>query len=271
MSGARSPWVRRGYLDTPEGQIHYRESGSGAPVVLLHQTASSSVMWERVMRQFPAGFRLLAPDTPGFGSSDPPSGPPASGLAYYAGRIRGFLQALGIEQATVVGHHTGAMIAAELAAAHPELVRKLVCIGCVVIDDAAERRQLLDHIDRWTADARGNFVTETLIPRMHLSVTTDDSEHMVQELTAYLQAGPDYWWAYGAVFSYRALERLPLISTRTLCVVGTREPESLVRWTREASRLIGGSTYTEVVDATAEMVMQEPETVAELVTAFLST
>ena len=63
----------RGYADTSLGQIHYVEAGEGPPIVLLHQTASSSVMYARAMPLLAANYRAIAIDTPGFGMSDPPS------------------------------------------------------------------------------------------------------------------------------------------------------------------------------------------------------
>ncbi len=262
--------VRRRYADTPLGQIHYRERGEGRPVLLLHQTASSSVMWERVMRALPDGLRLIAMDTPGFGESDGPGALPKDGLGYYADRVAGFLDALGVDRAAIIGHHTGAMIGAELAAAHPDRVERLVLIGCVVIRGDDERRERLDSIDRWHADARGEFVTRTLIPRMHLSVTTDDPDHFVRELTAYLQAGSDYWWAYHAVYSYDAARRLPQISAPTLCVVGSLEPEPLIAWTRDAADLITNARYLEVENSGAEMTWQASAAVAGIVSGFIS-
>jgi len=260
---------RRRYVDTADGQIHYRELGSGPPLLLLHQTASSSVMWERAMCRFADGRRLIAMDTPGFGSSDPPAVRPSAGLAYYAGRVAGFLDALGLDRVDVAGHHTGAMIAAELAAAHPERVGRLVMIGCVVIASAAERDERVAQIDRWRPDSRGDYVTATLVPRMRLSVTTDDPDHFARELIAYLQAGPDYWWAYDAVYGYDAPRRLPLIAAPTLCVAGELEPQPLIDWTREAAALIPGARHLEVPGEGAEMVFQAPATVAAFVGSFL--
>ena len=40
--------MRRAYVDLDHGQVHYRTAGTGRPLVLLHQTASSSVMYERL-------------------------------------------------------------------------------------------------------------------------------------------------------------------------------------------------------------------------------
>src|SRR6478735_11533350 len=139
MDGRTEPLSKRGYVHTSWGQIHYRERGTGEPVLLLHQTPSSSSMWERVMHVFPEGFRLIAPDTPGFGCSDAPAVPDAGGLAWYAEQVVALMDALGIDRSSLVGHHTGAMIATELAAASPERVDKLVLIGMLAFRTTLQR------------------------------------------------------------------------------------------------------------------------------------
>lgn len=95
------------YADTPSGQIHYRELGEGRPVLLLHKTPSSSVMWTCVMPLLAAaGFRTIAPDTRGYGSSEPPSSPPPE-MGFYARAALGVLDHLGVEQADVCGFVQG--------------------------------------------------------------------------------------------------------------------------------------------------------------------
>ncbi|MBN8658688.1 MAG: hypothetical protein J0M11_23325, partial [Anaerolineae bacterium] len=69
--------IRKGYAETSEGQVHYREvkHASGTPLVLLHQTASSGMMYEPLMTLLKDDFHTIALDNPGFGASfQPPSG-----------------------------------------------------------------------------------------------------------------------------------------------------------------------------------------------------
>jgi pimeloyl-ACP methyl ester carboxylesterase len=260
--------IRRAYVDTPEGQLHYRERpGEGRPLLLLHQTASSSVMWERVIRAFPAGRRLIALDTPGFGGSDGPPELPADGLAYYARRVVGFLDALGLEQVDVAAHHTGAMVAIELGIVARERVGRMILIGTVLVT-AAEGREWMDHIARWEPDARGDFVGEVLLPRLHGSVTTDDPEHMLQELTAYLQAGPSWWWAYEAVFTWDGRARLPLLDGRgVLFAVGGDEPQMMLDWTTGTAELVPGAELQVLDGLGVEMAFQSPERTAQAIAA----
>jgi pimeloyl-ACP methyl ester carboxylesterase len=224
-------------------------------------------MWTRVMAKFPPGYRLIAFDTPGFGSSDPLPQSPL--IKDYAIRLLEALAELGISRANVVGHHTGAVIAAELAVLAPDLVVRLILMGPVVVRDDQEAQPWLDHINRWQLDARGDFVVEHLIPRLKLSVTTDDPGHMTAELVAYLQAGPDYTRAYEAVWRYRAAGRLPLILAPTLCVVGSAEMAALHEWTVAASGLVPHAQLLTVADATSEMAFEQPAEVASMIARFI--
>ena len=63
--------VRKGYADTLLGQIHYREAGSGLPVVFLHESPLSSLMFEPALPLLGQLVHAVAMDTPGYGSSDP--------------------------------------------------------------------------------------------------------------------------------------------------------------------------------------------------------
>lgn len=131
--------LRCGYVDTPDGQIHYREVAGTAPaIVFLHQTASSSSSFRRVMERLRLPNRLVALDTPGFGSSFAPRGWPP--MADYARWTIEALDALRVRRFHVFGQHTGANVAGELAVRHPDRVRSVTLLGPVPMS-AAERRE----------------------------------------------------------------------------------------------------------------------------------
>jgi pimeloyl-ACP methyl ester carboxylesterase len=124
--------IRRGYVDVAGGQLHYRyRPGRGAPVVCLHQTASSSAMFERVMDRWQGPEALYALDTPGFGGSYEPDGEPT--MADYGAVLLEATRALGLGRMHLFGHHTGACIAIEMADAAPERIASLSMIGPVTI------------------------------------------------------------------------------------------------------------------------------------------
>jgi len=263
--------VVRRYLETDAGQLHYRERpGDGPAVVLLHQTPSSSVMYEGVMAVYPPGARLIALDTPGFGMSDGPAELPADGMAYYARRVLDLLDGLGLERVDLVGHHTGAVVASEVAASAPDRVRRLVILGTVVVTPEEGADYLEHKVDRWVPDGTGAFIADSLVPRLHECVTTGDAEQTLVEFAAHLQAGPDWWWAYEAVFRYDGRARLPLITAPTLCAVGGDEAQIMRTWTAAADELVPDSRYLELEGLGVEMTFQDARRTTDAIVGFLT-
>lgn len=113
-------------------ELAYVEIGSPSahPVLLLHGYTDSSRVWTLLAPRL-RDFRLLIPDQRGHGASSAPT------CCYtpsdMAEDARLFLDALGIERASVVGHSMGSMVAQVLAAEHPDRVDRLVLAGSTVL------------------------------------------------------------------------------------------------------------------------------------------
>jgi pimeloyl-ACP methyl ester carboxylesterase len=105
-------------------KLHYLTAGSGAPLILLHGYAETSLMWRPIMPLLAERFTVIAPDLPGIGDSEIP----ASGLDMKTAAIRmhALARSLGVEKARVVGHDIGLMVAYAYAAQFPSEVEKLV-------------------------------------------------------------------------------------------------------------------------------------------------
>ena len=130
-----------GYADTSLGQVHYREAGSGPPLVLFHESPTSGRIFERTLPILGRRVRAIAPDTPGYGASAPP--PEPLSIAGYAERLSLFLDALGLERVALHGNRTGAAVAIQLTVDQPERVPALVSVGCPFFN-AEDRRQRLE-------------------------------------------------------------------------------------------------------------------------------
>jgi len=132
--------ICNGYADTPHGQIHYRQlSRVDQPVlVLLHQTASSGQMFERLMILLAEDFQTIAPDTPGFGNSFPP--PEGFTIEFLSSALYTALKALDVHFCYVFGHHTGAAVAVQMAYTQPEFVQKVVLSGPPLLSEAQKDR-----------------------------------------------------------------------------------------------------------------------------------
>ena len=109
--------------------IHYVESGSGPPVLLLHGWPQSSHAWRRVAELLP-DHRLVMPDLRGFGSSEKPDS--GYDAATMAADLHGLLESLDLERVTVVGHDWGAVFGYALAASHPGDVAALGIVEMIL-------------------------------------------------------------------------------------------------------------------------------------------
>ncbi|MEI6250617.1 MAG: alpha/beta hydrolase [Actinomycetes bacterium] len=259
---------RRGYVDTSKGQIHYRTVGQGRPIVLLHQTPSSSAMWERFMKSFPSGYQLIALDSPGFGNSDAPTGPIP--MAGYAATLLEALTALGIKEALFMGHHTGASIAIEIACQAPERVQGLVLMGPFAPPTALQLHWWKNLVHRWQPDNTGEFVTEAVLPRLNMVTGSSDAQHYLSELVGYLQAGPNYWWAYDAVFSYDTAANAAKVKAPTLILTGAHEVPDQADMGRHVHAIIKGSEYATISGGSSEMVSEIPAALHEVVLPFIA-
>jgi pimeloyl-ACP methyl ester carboxylesterase len=122
-------------------RIHYQEAGDekAPPIILIHGFISSNLVWNEVFLPLAnAGFRVIAPDLPGYGYSDKPSdGRYTIDAQAYA--VLGLMDRLGIDQATIVGASYGGAIAATIALDYAERVAKLILVGAVSNDQPKKK------------------------------------------------------------------------------------------------------------------------------------
>src|SRR5882672_1432313 len=114
-------------------RVHYQQVGetNAPPMILIHGFAASNLVWSKVFLEFAAaGFKVIAPDLPGYGYSAKPPHLDYT-IAGQAEIVVEFLKQLNIDRAVFVGSSYGAAIAATIALDHPELVEKLVMVGAV--------------------------------------------------------------------------------------------------------------------------------------------
>src|SRR5712691_13476263 len=122
-------------------RIHYQEAGDekAPPILLIHGFISSTLIWNEVFLPLAhAGFRVIAPDLPGYGYSEKPRDGEYT-IESQAQAVLGLMDQLGIEKATIVGASYGAAIAATIALDHPEHVERLVLIGAVSNDEPKKK------------------------------------------------------------------------------------------------------------------------------------
>lgn len=199
--------VRRAYVDGPYGQMHVRiaegTDSAKPPLICFHMSPMSGRTYERFIGRFARATRrtAIAVDTPGFGQSDAPPAPPT--IADYSEAMRAAIKALGIAgPVDLIGYHTGSMIAANLAADHPDLVRRVICISAPMFTDSEKEAMhrlyppLKPSLDGSHLMVRWNGFVHYNLGR---GLTLDDVADMFPDG---LLGRNIAWWGHNAAFGF---------------------------------------------------------------------
>lgn len=214
--------MKRGYVDIPEGQVHYRSEGNGDPVVLLHCAPASSNEFALVIPILGKTYRAIGMDALGCGNSDRAPSPYA--VEDYARSVVSFLDALGIEKANLAGHHVGANIASEVAIQRPDRVRKLVLSGCPCFKQPEEGEEWVRKYEPIQIKADGSHLMKVWDKAMFRF--PPNALELAESYTIdYLMTGLGHRGEEGhtAAFKYDASSRLPLLKTPTLLLWGDKD------------------------------------------------
>jgi epoxide hydrolase 4 len=122
--------MKHGTAQVGDVTLHYVEEGEGPLVVLLHGFPEFWYSWRKQIPALAAaGFRVIAPDLPGYNDSSKPEGIGAYHPLAIARDIAGLIAQSGDVPCTIVGHDWGGLAAWLLAMCHPDVVSRLVVMN----------------------------------------------------------------------------------------------------------------------------------------------
>jgi pimeloyl-ACP methyl ester carboxylesterase len=267
VSAAR---IVRRFVELDRVTVHCAIAGlaSGPDVLLLHQTPRSWDEYREVLPLLGARVRAIAMDTVGFGDSTPLPADEDS-IERWAAVAVALLDALGIREVAVVGHHTGAVIAVEMAAAYPDRVRAAVLSGAPFVD-AERRRARAGHraIDAAERHPDGRHLLELWRARRP-RYPAGDVDLLERYLVDALKAGPRAAGGHAVVNRYRMEDRVGRIRCPVLIVAPTADPGAFAQRHALAAR-IAGSRIVEIEGGMVPLPDQMPEAFARVVLEFLA-
>ena len=258
--------IRRGYVQVGRAQLHYRRTGYASTplLVLLHQTPSTSAMYEPLMTALADRFDCLALDTPGFGNSDALAG--NFSIPAAASALSAAVRWLRPGACHWFGHHTGAALALQVASAHPEQVSHLALSGPCLLDEGLRARLpiVAAHVP---VVADGGHL-KTLWERMTAKDADAPLALRQRELLAGLAAGERYAEAYQAVVDVDTEAQLRALNCPALVFAGTADP--LYPQLDAAFRLLKQGRKAEIAGARTFVCERQTGEVAALLKDFFN-
>lgn len=262
--------VTYGYARTGLGQLHYAEAGQGPAVLLLHQTPRSLDEYAELLPLIASRHRAIAMDMYGFGQSAKPEGPQS--IEQFAAGAVALADALGLERFAVMGHHTGSVVAVEIAAAHPERVTAVV-LSSPAYTDAAYRAAHANGpgVDEAETAHDGSHLTTLWALRApyYPAARPDLLDRFIRDALA-----PGVVPAEGhlACARYAMEERIGLVTAQALVLGASEDPFALPDVARTAEALVHAvSVEVAVIDGGTIPLLEHKSTeVAAVVLPFLA-
>jgi pimeloyl-ACP methyl ester carboxylesterase len=265
--GSAEPRIERRFVETPRGRIHIAEAGEGRPVLLLHQTPRSWDEYREVLPLLGRHYRAIAMDTVGFGESDALPFDQNS-IEAWAACAFDLLDALDVKDVALVGHHTGACIAVEMAVTQPTRIAALVLSSPPYVDaDRRARAETKVVVDEVTVSPDGSHLQA--LWRMRQPFYPDgDAALLNRFMIDALKAGRLAAEGHRVVGRYLMDERLRQIGCPVRILAATADPHAYPN-TSKVAAAIPGADVVEVSGAMVPFPDQMPGAFADATLSFL--
>jgi pimeloyl-ACP methyl ester carboxylesterase len=257
------------HVDVDGRRIAFRRAGRGPLLLFAHGAVSDGRVWRGQLEAFADAFTVVAWDAPGCGDSDDvPAGCRMDG---YADCLAGFIGALGLGAAHVVGHSWGSTLALQLGLDHPALVRSLVLVGPYagwsgsLTPDEVEARRAFAH---QVADLDPTTFDPHAMRGLFSDVMADDTAHELAHIMRAIRPAATRTMA-DALAASDLRHDLARIDVPTLVVVGEADERSPVTVATDLQRRIAHSTLTVLPGLGHECYLESPAAFAIAVRAFL--
>lgn len=249
-------------------RVAYRDDGAGEVLLLIHGMGASSYSWRTILPKLSQNYRVIAPDLPGHGHSDEPSGPYSA--PEFALWLRDLLDALGIPAVTVVGHSFGGGVAMHFALQYRNYCRRLV-----LLSSGGFGREVSPFLRMFSVPGAG-IVLPLLASRPKTSSAACGEPSTVRESLSHKHLRRAFLCTLRSAVGHRgqkvcALESVgALVDLPTQIISGEADKVIPVAHAHAAHAALPGSRLHVIAGAGHSPQTQCPDTVAELVDSFLA-
>ncbi len=258
--------IKKSFCATEFGDVYCWQTGSGPVLLLLHQASQSSEEYAAIAPHLAERYTVLAIDYPGHGRSDDPD--VELSVQDFSSVVIEVLDELGLDRVHVCGHHSGAVLAIDLAVNHSKRIDKVILSGIGIRTETAVRAILDTPMTRdLPIDPDGDYLAKTWNVYRRMSSPGVSPEVTFKSFIVGLEARRRPFDAHIAVLKWDRDPLLEHIDKPTLIMCGefdhfAEKPEKLLE-------LIGDSQITYIRGGGPFLFHEKPRECASAIIGFL--
>lgn len=213
-------------LNVDAHALHYRDDGSGPPLILLHANPGDSRDYDAVAGALARSFRVLRLDWPGYGGSPAPESPESAGASLFLKVLAGFIEKLGLTRIHFIGNSVGGNVAVRYALQAPARVASLVLVSPGGFTRHNPMTRAFCRFQGWPPSKR---LLGAGFTRLYLGVRNDWTRAMIaragteQATSAARRVNAAVWRSFLEP-EHNLLERARAITAPTLVISGRSDP-----------------------------------------------
>lgn len=249
--------------------IHYTDTGSGKPVILLHGYPLDSRIWDGQVDVLAERYRVIAPDFAGFGRST--AAKPFT-IPSMANDIRQLATELGALPCAVAGLSMGGYVALAWVKLCPTDIKALMIVDSKPQADSAEARQNRNRMIELAGTGGASAIADQMLKSLLTPQTLSNDPQMVQRLRQIIEDQPvqTLQWAQAAMRDREDLsDFVTSIADPTLILVGEKDPLTTPEMARALHATVSQSRLAIIPEAGHLPTLERPRETAEAMRRFL--
>jgi pimeloyl-ACP methyl ester carboxylesterase len=284
-----APQWKDQYAEVNGIKLHYVEQGRGPLILFLHGFPEFWYEWKNLLPEFAKDYHAVAPDMRGYNLSDKPEKVDAYAISTIVEDVRALAAKLGAKKFVLVGHDWGGVIAWAFAAAHPEMLDKLIIVNAP--HPTVFGRELANNPNQQKASSYFNLFNspaaeatlsangfQALVGLFKDWANDDDRKAYLESWNRGITGGLNYYRASqlrspvgGALAEISpALGKPMMISTPTLVIWGEKDTALLTGNLEGMDKYVKQLRVVRIPDGGHWVIHEKPDVVIEAMRKFLN-
>lgn len=250
-------------------KFNFTDSGKGIPLVMIHGFCESNKIWQDLTATLSREYRIICPDLPGFGKTDP--FPENFSLEQIGDLLINWLDGLAVQKPVIIGHSLGGYIALEILRKYPEEVSAIGLFNSSVFEDSADKKENRNKLIQFLHTNGVAPFIKTFVPSLFYPPTAELHQKIIDQISVEGRTiHPSTVAGYAAAMRDRrdSLDLLGSNKDRILLIAGEYDQNVPLDKSLEMAKYLNDDHVHIIPDSAHMSLFEQPEMCYKAVSSF---